>query len=157
MGQITPYHPQHLRELHDRNRADVPHPIGDDDLTAFLRDPTRWRTAPSGLVVPAGQDFATLPQFMQKVYDGAGFKELRIVVPPLPRVSDKQANALQRFRMEMFYIPAVDEDAYPDGFVKLARVKYLTVSQIERRPLLGKWVAVETNTSSFALSKLASV
>ena len=142
--QIVPYHPLHLAEFHNRNREGVPSPIGDDDFAEFLRDPTRWRQIPSGLVVPAGQDLATLPACMQKVYDTAGFKGPKIVVPPLPRITDKQIAALTRFGMRLFYVPAIGEDAYPDTFVKPVWDKYLTGAQIERRKLPGKWIAVET-------------
>ncbi len=114
------------------------------DLDAFLKDPTRWRTTPSGLTVPAAQDLATVQSWMQMVYGAAGFKGSRIVVPELPRITDKQKAALARFRQLMLFIPAKGEDSYPDSFVKPAWDKHLTASEIERRPLPGKWVAVET-------------
>lgn len=144
MGQVQPYSPQQLREFHDRNRPDVPNPIGSADLAEFMRDPGRWRTTASGLSVPAVQNLATLQVWMQGVYDKAGFKGPRIVVSPLPRISDKQKAALARFGMRLFFIPSVGEDAYPDSFVKPIWGKYLDASQIERRTLPGRWIAVET-------------
>ena len=109
----------------------------------FLRDSGRWHRTETGLVVPGVQDLANLQSWMQTVYDGAGFKT-PIVVPPLPCISKKQIAALTRFGLEMFYLPAIGEDAYPDDWVKPAWGKYLTVIQIERKPLPGKWIAVET-------------
>ncbi|MDO8505726.1 MAG: hypothetical protein Q7S48_04070 [bacterium] len=115
-----------------------------EHLTVFLKDPTRWRTIASGLAIPALQDFTTLREWMQGVYDEAGFKGQKIVVSPLPRISDKQKAALARFGMSLFYIPSIGEDEYPDSFLKPAWGKYLTESEIQRRPLPGKWIAVET-------------
>lgn len=144
MDRIQPYSPSQLREFHDRNRSDTSHPIGADDLAEFLREPGRWRTTVAGLTVPATQDLAQLSAWMQVIYDELGFKGTKIVVPALPRITDKQQAAFARFGMRLFYIPAVGEDAYPAGFVKPAWDKYLDVNQIERRSLPGKWVAVET-------------
>ena len=143
MLQIQAYRPLQLREFHDRNRPDAAHPIGADDLAAFLREPGRWRKTEAGLVVPGAQDLANRQSFLQTVYDGAGFKT-PIVVPPLPRITDKQKTALARFGLEMFYLPAIGEDAYPNDWVKPAWGKYLTMSNIQRRALPGKWIAVET-------------
>lgn len=140
MGKIKPFAPEQLRELHDRNRDGAPNPISAEALAEFLRQPDFWREGSSAVVLQTKtQD--DVGSWMWSFYRALG---MRVDVPPVPKLTPKQKKSLERFGFRLFFIPAITEDAYPAGFVKPAWGKYLDVSQIERRPLPGKWVAIET-------------
>ena len=116
-----------------------------EDLEVFLKDPTRWRKTDSGLVVPARGDETgkrdVYRAWMRDVYRELG---LGCVVPPVPALTPEQTKSLLCFGFRLFYVPPIGEDAYPASFVKPDWGRRLDANQIERRPLPGKWAAVET-------------
>jgi hypothetical protein len=107
------------------------------DLEAFLKDPACWRETDSGLAVPETDEQG----WMQKVYRDLG---IECVVPPIPALTRRQKKSLEKFGFRPFFIPSITEEAYPASFVKSDWGRHLDASQIERRPLPGRWVAVET-------------
>lgn len=79
--------------------------------------------------------------WMQDVYRELG---INCVVPAVPKLTERQTKSLKRFGFRLFFIPAITEEAYPASFMKPDWGRHLDATQIERRPLPGKWVAVET-------------
>lgn len=75
-------------------------------------------------------------------------KEVKeIVIPPFPTLKVKAAAAFMGGLGHWIpvFLPAnLTEADYPAEFVKPDWGKYLTVSSIQRRPLPGRWVMVET-------------
>jgi len=67
-----------------------------------------------------------------------------VEVPPMPTISAKAMEAFECFSLRVVYLPAITEKDYPPDFVKPAWGKYIAASQIERKPLVGRWVAIET-------------
>ncbi|MSR85129.1 hypothetical protein EXS71_01680 [Candidatus Uhrbacteria bacterium] len=115
-----------------------------EDLEVFLRDPTRWRqplVSPVVQVPGAHGPGRDLRQWMQKVYDDLGIQG---EVPSVPLLSKRQRAAFRRFGLRQLFVPALEETAYPASFVKPAWGKYLDAASIERKPLSGIWVAIET-------------
>ncbi len=131
MSSVTTKHVKQLIE-----RAEAGQILG-EDLDAFLEDPTLWRKTDSDLAVPERDEQV----WMRDVYRELG---LEVEVPPVPKLTERQTKSLSRFGFRLFFVPAIGEDKYPASFVKPAWGKHLDVSQIERRPLPGKWVVVET-------------
>lgn len=81
--------------------------------------------------------------FWQSVWDellGSG----KVTVPPVPKLTAKQVKSMERFGFLLMYLPGITEDEYPAGFVKPNWSACLDVSQIERKPLTGQWIAMET-------------
>lgn len=120
----------------------------DSDLDAFLENPTLWRkpqVAASG--TEASSSAIITPEsaqlFWQFVWDEVLGAD-KVPVPLMPKLTSKQVKSLERFGFMLMYLPAITEEQYPDGFVKPDWKPYLTVSDIERKPLTGTWVAVET-------------
>lgn len=68
----------------------------------------------------------------------------QVVVPPMPALKSRTIEAMQEFDFRQLVLPKIVESDYPARFVKPAWSKYLTVSEIKRRPLEGRWVLVET-------------
>lgn len=134
MSVVKPYAPAQLAELHDRNRASAPNPISAEDLAEFLRRPELWRQGK-----PRAARMANGPkEWMQFVFQDMG---LDCIVPPInPRLTDIQRESLRRFQLRLFFVPAIEEKQFPSSFVKPCFV-YPNES---RKPLPGKWVAVET-------------
>ncbi len=118
--------------------------IMESDLTEFCDNPRLWRKqvpADDSAVVTVTPN--TAQPFWQGVWDellGAG----RVAVPPVPKLTKKQVKSLDRFGFMLMYLPALDEDQYPEGFAKPNWSRYLEAAKIERKPLDGMWVAVET-------------
>lgn len=127
-----------IKQLIERAEAGQ---ITDSDLDAFFKDPGRWRKQlQSGVCFLAPQD---AQNFWQGVWDellGIG----QVTVPIVPKLTEKQVRSLERFGFLLMYLPAITEDQYPKNFVKPAWDTYLMVSEIERKPLTGAWVAIET-------------
>lgn len=111
--------------------------ITTEDVAEFLRDPWQWReeTAKALLSPDAAQTF------WQGVYDDLG---VRVTVPAVPKLTDKQVKSLDKFGFLPVYVPAITENDYPKDFMKPACSRFLAVSSIERIPFEGLWVAVET-------------
>lgn len=128
------YDRRQLIELLDRNRPNAPHPISAEDLAEFLRQPELWRQGkPRAVRMANGPE-----EWMQFVFQDMG---LDCVVPPIkPRLTDMQRESLRQFHLRLFFIPAIKEEQFPPSFVRLTGL-YPAVS---KRPLPGKWVAVET-------------
>lgn len=141
MGKIKPFAPEQLRELHDRNRDGAPNPISAKDLAEFLRQPDFWREGSSATVLDERKEIRDEQAWTQSLYRELG---MDIVVPPVPALTERQKKSLERFGFRLFFIPEIGEDKYPAGFMKPDWGRHLDASKIERRPLPGKWVAVET-------------
>jgi hypothetical protein len=142
--------------------------IMESDIREFCNDPLRWRkfvqvekdlSLPPLLAEAANaltqamasrcarkeqsRTLETAQTFWQSIYDellGAG----KVTVPSVPTLTEKQVKSLDKFGFMLVYVPALKEDQYPEGFVKPAWSQYLNVASITRKPLKGKWIAVET-------------
>jgi len=122
---------QQLIERHESGQ------ILESDLDAFIENPTLWRTEDAkALLSPAAAQ-----AFWQGVYDELGIK---VTVPAVPKLTKKQMKSCGKFNFLLVYLPAITEEDYPEDFVKPAWGKYLDASKIERKPLEGRWVAIET-------------
>ncbi|MBU1908177.1 hypothetical protein KKF59_03565 [Patescibacteria group bacterium] len=91
-----------------------------------------------GFVMPA-----TAQAFWQGVWDellGIG----KIVVQPLPNLTPKQLESLDKYGFLLVRIPAIIEEQYPSSFVKPAWGRHPNIQSIERFPLVGDWIVVET-------------
>lgn len=132
------FNSRQLAELHDRNRPDASAPITAEDLAEFLRDPTRWR--PRSVDIPA-LEVDSLRLWMQNVYNALG---IQCEVPLPPVLTPRQKKSMKKYGFRLFFIPAVTEERYQAKFVTLNWAKYLTLESIERQPLPGRWVVVET-------------
>lgn len=74
-------------------------------------------------------------------------RKRKIVVPPLPTLKAKTKTAITGGLGTWIpiYLPqGLTESDYPTDFIKPAWGKYLTVGDIQRRPLPGRWAIVET-------------
>ena len=74
-------------------------------------------------------------------------QDRKIVVPPLPNMKAKMKIAITGsfgWWIPIFLPANLTEADYPAEFVKPDWGKYLKESDIQRRPLLGRWVMVET-------------
>jgi hypothetical protein len=110
-----------------------------EDVDAFFQNPRLWRKP----VVPT---VPFTPESAQKFWQGV-WNELwieEVEVPPVPKLTDKQVKSLDKFGFLLVYVPAITEEQFPKGFVKPKWGQYLTEKDIERLPLTGQWVAVET-------------
>lgn len=123
-----------INQLVQRGKKDE---IMDDDVIAFMATPRLWRPVPTILTLTP----ETAQAFSQGVYDELGIK---VEVPPVPTLTDKQVKSLKKFGFMLVYVPAITEAQYPAGFVKPDWGQNLMVASIERLPLKGQWVAVET-------------
>jgi len=113
-----------------------------EDLDAFYKNPHLWRPFTPSLSFPT-VDVAQA--YWQLVWDELALEiGGRIIVPPVPRLTDKQRKSINNCLLLFVYIPALSEDRYPACFVKPEWGKSLAISQIERVPLKGRWIAVET-------------
>jgi len=109
-----------------------------EDLDAFYKNPRLWRQEVS---IVAPEDAQT---FWQMVWDEMALEiGGRIIVPPVPRLTDKQRKSIENFRMLPVYIQAFDKERYPACFVKPDRQKYLRGGGEHISPK-GQWVAFET-------------
>ncbi len=116
--------------------------IMDDDVIAFMANPRLWRPAPTILDLTLALE--TAQAFWQDVYDELGIK---VEVPPVPKLTDKQVKSLKKFGFMLVYEPAITEAQYPAGFVKPNWGEpFRGGSNIEHLPLVSQWVAVETIT-----------
>ncbi len=107
--------------------------IRDADLDAFLKAPGLWRKSAAAA---APFTLESAQAFWQGVWDELGIK---VEVPPVPKLTDKQVKSLEKFGFLLVYVPAITEEQYPTSFVKPR-----WFNGAERMPLVGKWVAVET-------------
>lgn len=67
-----------------------------------------------------------------------------VEMPPVPHLRPKTVAAIWDYKFKVMFLPSITEAEYPDGFIKPRWGQYLTESAIKRRPLPGRWVAVET-------------
>lgn len=109
--------------------------IIESDVKKFMQEPTLWRKVEAILSPDTAQ------AFWQGVYDELGIK---VAVPVRPFLTDTQWMSLDKFDFLLVYIPAITEEQYPECFVKPDWDKRLDASVIERKLLVGRWVAVET-------------
>jgi hypothetical protein len=121
---------QQLIERHESGQ------ILESDLNAFLENPTLWRGGTKALISSENAQ-----PFWQGVYDELG---LKVTVPAVPQLTEKQVKSIAKFSFLYMYIPAIIEDQYPEGFVKPAWERSLVSSVIEWKPFEGQWLAVET-------------
>lgn len=112
--------------------------VMDVDLDAFLKNPSLWRKSATS---PVPFTLETAQAFWQGVWDELG---VSVTVPSVPKLTAKQMKSIEKFGFLLVFIPAITEEWYPEGFVKPSWKRYLTISSIERLPLMGRWVAVET-------------
>jgi hypothetical protein len=122
-----------IKQLIERHESGQ---ILESDLDAFLENPRLWRGDTKTLLSPENAQ-----AFWQSVYDELGIK---VAVPPVPKLTEKQVKSIGKFNFLLVYIPAIAEDKYPENFVKPAWGKYLNTSSVERKPLKGQWIAIET-------------
>ncbi len=109
------------------------------DLDAFYKKPQLWRPA-SPLPTPEEAQ-----AFWQGVWDELALEiGGRIIVPPVPRLTDKQRKSIAKFRLLLVYIPALNEDRYPPNFVKPDWGTLIREEETEHLPLRSMWIAVET-------------
>lgn len=106
-----------------------------EDVDAFMQNPRKWRlqtqrSAMSFLTPDTAQSF------WQGVWNELGIKA---EVPPVPKLTVRQVKSLEKFGFLLVYVPAITEEQYPDGFIKPR-----WFAGVERLPLIGKWIAVET-------------
>lgn len=74
-------------------------------------------------------------------------RDRKIIVPPFPRLKQKTMEAITGGLgtwMPIFLPNGLTEEDYPESFIKPDWGKRLTVANIQRRPLPGRWVLVET-------------
>ncbi|MFA4845019.1 MAG: hypothetical protein WC654_00465 [Patescibacteria group bacterium] len=83
-----------------------------------------------------------LHSWMQTVMDA--FLGFHVEIPEPPMLNRSQRRSLVKYGFRLFFVPAIEENQYPKHMVKPNWGKYLAVAQIERVPLPGKWVAIET-------------
>lgn len=114
--------------------------FSDEDVNEFFKNPRRWRESAALGGAPV-ISVETAQSFWHDVYNELGMK---ISVPPVPELTEKQMKSLDKFGFMLVYVPAITEDQYPASFVKPAWGQYLDASRIERQPLEGRWIAVET-------------
>lgn len=112
--------------------------FSDEDARAFMENPRLWRPV---AMQPSLLTLETAQPFWQGVWDALGVK---LTVPPIRKLTKKQAKSLEKFGFLLVFIPAITEAQYPANFIKPAWGKYLDVDAIKRLPLTGQWVAVET-------------
>jgi hypothetical protein len=74
----------------------------------------------------------------------SAFLGFLVEVPEPPKLNRKQTRALKKYGFIMVFIPAIGEAQYPEHAVKPAWSQYLNEQEIERIPLAGRWVAIET-------------
>ncbi|MBI2475555.1 hypothetical protein HYV69_04005 [Candidatus Uhrbacteria bacterium] len=67
-----------------------------------------------------------------------------IFVPPVPKIKGKTKIAIERYKLILVFLPVISEADYPESFVKPNWGRYITEDKIERKPLPGRWVLVET-------------
>ncbi len=84
--------------------------------------------------------------WMQAVYDSMHLIEdsPKVLVPEPPSLNQKQRRAFSKYKLMLVYIPAWEEYEYPESFVKPFWGQYLDERQVQRIPLPGRWVAIET-------------
>ena len=68
----------------------------------------------------------------------------QVNVPPVPVLKARTKLAIEAYRLMPVFLPVITEADYPAEFVKPNWDKYLAASDIQRRPLPGRWVIVET-------------
>lgn len=61
-----------------------------------------------------------------------------------PRLTEEQGAKLDEYGFRILFIPAITEDEYPGGFITPNWNMFLKDADAERRPLPGRFVAVET-------------
>ncbi len=81
--------------------------------------------------------------FWQEVWDEL-LGEGRITVPKFPCLSSQQKASLHQYGLMPIYIPAITEEDYPSSFVKPDWGRNIEAPRLDRLPLEGRWVAVET-------------
>lgn len=110
------------------------------DLDAFYQKPQLW-CLPTAVPLPNPED---AQGFWQSVWDGLALEiGGRIIVPPMPRLTDKQHRSIARYRLLPVYLPKLREERYPPCFKKLYWTESLA-SKVQGMPLKGQWVAIET-------------
>lgn len=67
----------------------------------------------------------------------------KLDIPPVLKISGKTKAAIVAYHLMPVYLPVITEEDYPTDFIKPQWGQHLTVSDIQRRPLPGRWVIVE--------------
>lgn len=80
-------------------------------------------------------------EWWQKFYDDLG---INIEIATAPILTEEQIESVERYRLMLLWIPKIQEKDYPKNFVKLSLRTFAHPDQVERRPLNGEWVLVET-------------
>jgi hypothetical protein len=111
-------------------------------LTDLLRLDVREKILKKNLEYPPLVHPSIFYQKMwQEIYDDL---KIKVVVPPMPVLTEKQMESLEKYNFLSIYIPQITEAEYPKGFIKPEWDKYLDLNEITRIPLEGRWVAIET-------------
>ncbi|TAL49805.1 hypothetical protein EPN81_04650 [Patescibacteria group bacterium] len=84
---------------------------------------------------------AELHAWMQEVLDA--FLDFHVDVPVPPNLNRAQRRLLKKYKLWLFFVPAISEDQYPEHIVKLDRDRYLPSANVTSLPLPGRWIAWE--------------
>lgn len=86
--------------------------------------------------------FSDLQGRWQTIWDSILLKQIK--VPKAPKLSVKTEAALKKYGFMPMYLPDLKETDYPAKFILPNWGKWLTMNDIEKKPLVGQWIAVET-------------
>ncbi len=68
----------------------------------------------------------------------------KIEVPPIPELKAKSRTAIEKYKFQLVYLPAISEMEYPEGFIKPRWGTDFQAEMDEHLPLTGRWMFVET-------------
>jgi hypothetical protein len=86
-----------------------------------------------------------LQAFWQDVWQELGFG---FVIPPPTALTARQRRLVMEARLVTLYLPPLSEDVLPPSFVPVNWDRHLCSRKIERLPLTGQWVAIESISKS---------
>ncbi len=85
---------------------------------------------------------AFIQAFWQGVWNELG---INVTVPPMPALSVARRASLERFGLLPMYLPAIERDDFPQGFIKISWWgKPAPYGKDVCIPLVGQWIAIET-------------
>lgn len=68
----------------------------------------------------------------------------KLEISAIPKMRGKTKKAIEKYKLMLVFLPVITEEDYPKSFVKPIWGLYINASQIERKPLPGRWVLAET-------------
>ncbi|MBI4437578.1 hypothetical protein HY631_01365 [Candidatus Uhrbacteria bacterium] len=84
---------------------------------------------------------ADLHTWMQEVLDA--FLGFHVDVPEPPSLNRAQRRLMMKYKLWLFFVPAIGEDKYPEHFVKFDWNRFLSGVPATALPLPGRWIALE--------------